>query len=547
MLRICRSLHTILQQLCIFSQQYSCIGCDKSAAKGHLLNSYKGYINMCNQNIDTCAKSYAENCAAPRRPAYDVIVIGGGMLGAFTARELSQYRLKVLVIEQAYDVGEGSTKANSGILYPGFHPRGGSLKGKSCATGNAMYDALCARLGVRMKRTGALFVAFNDEGEKKLRDKYENGVANGVPGMEIISGDAARGLEPALSQKVTKALYAPTAAVISPFDLIVAVSESAEENGVEFLFGAEVTDIRTVGGIVEVEAGGAVYTADFAVNAAGENAARIEGRLMPQDLIIKPKRGQYYVFDKQSGGLLRHIIFQAQESDEGGALLAPTVDGNLIAGPTSENVASYRNTETTAKGLERVERVAKKLIPALDMGKVITSFAGVRVNISNVEKEFKDFVIRESGPRVVSALGIKNPGMTASPYLAELIVKMLGRQGLDLIVDPEFRPELKRRLPFLKETPEKQKELYESDNRYARIVCRCEEITEGDVLAALRSPLPPKSLGGLKKRLRIGMGRCQGGFCTARVIEIMSRETGRPPDEILKGEKGSNLIKGWVK
>ena len=477
---------------------------------------------------------------------YDVIIIGGGIIGAFTARELSKYSLKVLVIEQAYDVGEGSTKANSGILYPGFHPRGGSLKGKACAAGNAAYDIICGQLGVPMKRVGSLFVAFNDEGEQKLRDKYDNGKINGVPGMKLISGDEARGMEPGLSPGVTKALYAPTAGIISPFDLIIAVSESAAENGVDFLFGTKVTGIRHKGKMVEVEAGNHVFFAGFAVNAAGENAAVIEGWLKPQDLVIKPKRGQYYVFDKQSCDL-RHIIFQAKESDEGGTLLTPTVDGNLLAGPTSENVVSYRHTETTGRGLEHVEKVARKLIPALDMGKVITSFAGVRVNISNVEKDFKDFVVRASGPRMVSALGIKNPGMTAAPFLAERIVEILRKQGLVLRENSDFSPALNRQRPFLNETPEKQKELYESDCRYARLVCRCEEITEGDILSALRSPLPPKSLNGLKKRLRIGMGRCKGGFCTGRVIEIMSRETGRAPREILKGTDGSNLIKGWVK
>lgn len=477
---------------------------------------------------------------------YDVIIIGAGIIGALTARELSKYKLSVLVIERAYDLGEGATKANSGILYPGFHPRGGSLKGISCVAGNARYDELCKQLGVSMKKIGSLFVAFHDEGEEKLKDKYEKGLANGVPGMEIISGETARQMEPILSHAVTRALYAPTTGIISPFELITAVSESAAQNGVEFLFESEVTGIRSEGDSVEAQTNKGTFSASFAVNAAGESAAVVEGWLRPQDLVIKPKRGQYYVFDKGRSSI-NHVIFQAQESDEGGTLLAPTVEGNLIAGPTSENVSSYQNTETTLQGLEHVERVAKKLIPALDMGKVITSFAGVRANISNVEKERKDFVIRESGPNVVSALGIKNPGMTSAPYLAEIIVKTLERQGFELAENLRFSPILNKHLPFLKETPEKQRELYARDSRYAKVVCRCEEITEGDIIHALCSPLPPKSLNGLKKRLRIGMGRCQGGFCTSRVIEIMSRETGCVPRDVLKGKDGSNLIKGWVK
>jgi len=477
---------------------------------------------------------------------YDVIIIGAGIIGALTARELSKYQLSVLVIEQAYDLGEGATKANSGILYPGFHQRGGSLKGISCVAGNAKYEELCGQIGVSMKKIGSLYVAFHDEGEEKLRDKYEKGLKNGVPNMEIISGEAARQMEPLLSPAVTRALYAPTTGIISPFELITAVSESAGQNGVEFLFDTSVTGLHAESNSVELETSGGAFSASFVVNAAGENAAVIEGWLKTQDLMIKPKRGQYYVFDKQTGGL-NHVIFQAQESDEGGTLLAPTVEGNLIAGPTSEDVSSYRNTETTRQGLLHVERVAKKMMPTLNMGKVITSFAGVRANITNVEKEQKDFVIRESSRNVVSVLGIKNPGMTAAPYLAEKIIEALEQQGLALSANPQFCPVLSRQLPFLKETPERQRELYARDCRYAKVICRCEEVTEGDIIHVLHSPLPPRSLNGLKKRLRVGMGRCQGGFCTSRIIEIMSRETGVVPQNIRKGTSGSNLIKGWVK
>jgi len=478
---------------------------------------------------------------------YDVIIIGCGIIGAFVARELSKYQLDVLALEQKDDVGEGATKANSGILYPGFHPRGGSLKGIACAEGNRMYDALCPQLGVPMKKIGSLYVAFHAEGEEMLREKLQKGRKNGTPGMEIISGAEARSLEPQLSPAVRQALYAPTTGIISPFALILAVTRSAQENGVSFSFGTKVTGLKLQqeGATVHTDAGS--FEGRYIVNAAGGNAAEVEGWLHPQDLMIRPRRGEYYLFDKQGSAGLRHVLYQAQETDEGGALLAPTIEGNLIAGPTSEDVPGYAHVETTRTGLARIERVVQKLLPEWDMGSAITSFAGVRANIKNLPKEQKDFFLRPLNGRVVSALGIKNPGMTAAPYLAGRVADLLQEQGLTLTARDRFKECPAQQRPFLQETPKRQRELFARDPRYGRVVCRCEGITEGDIVAALRDPIPPRSLNGLKKRLRVGMGRCQGSFCTTRIVEIVSRELGCAPWRVEKGLAGSSLIKGWVK
>lgn len=478
---------------------------------------------------------------------YDVIIIGSGIIGAFVARELSKYDLHILVIDRSHDVGEGATKANSGILYPGFHHRGGSLKGISCVNGNAMYDTICTELGVRMRRVGSLFVAFHPDGEKTLFEKYERGLENGVLDMEILSGEEAGSIEPLLSTGITKALYAPTAGIISPFELILAVTRSAYENGVGFSFETEASGIFEDKENLVLETNRGQMTAKYIVNAAGENANIVDGWIHPQDLIIKPRRGEYYIFDKQENDILKHIIYQVQETDEGGTLIAPTIDGNLIAGPTSDDVRSYNNVETTQEGFNHIEKVAKKILPKINMNNVITSFAGVRANITNVSKEEKDFVIRTTGSRMVSALGIKNPGMTAAPYLAIKIIELLQKQGLSLKPKSSYKAILKTQKPFLQETPEKQKELWEKDHRYGRVVCRCEHITEGDIIHVLNSPLPPKSISGLKKRLRVGMGRCQGSFCTQRIIEIVARETNCKPQEVKKYLKGSNYVKGSVK
>lgn len=478
---------------------------------------------------------------------YDVIIVGGGIVGMMTARILSRYQLRVLLLEQAEDLAEGAAKANSGVLYPGFHHRGGSLKGVACVRGNAQYERICSELHVPLKRTGALYTAFHPEGETMLLEKYHRGLENGVQGMKFLSGEEARRREPLLSPRVTKAIFAPNVSVVSPFALLFALAEHALQNGVEIWLGTAAQSIASQGETVLVETSRGTLESRYVINAAGENAAMLEGGVREEDLEIRPRRGQFLLFDKGVGDQIHHVLYQAQEQDEGGALVAPTVEGNLIAGPTSEDVPSYRHTETTAKGLSRVEQVAKKLLPSLSMNDVITQFAGIRTNIVNLSKEQKDFILRESAPHVVSALGIKNPGMTAAPDLADRLIHLLERQGLLLLSDPGYQSERMGSRPFLQETAERQAALFAEDPRNARVICRCEGITEGDVLRVLRGPLPPQTLSGLKKRLRLGMGRCQGGFCTGRALALMSEYLGVPPGAILQSPGTGSVLKGKVK
>jgi glycerol-3-phosphate dehydrogenase len=478
---------------------------------------------------------------------YDVAVLGGGILGTAIARRLSRYEVSVIVLEKAYDIGEGAAKANSGVLSAGFHPRGGSLKGISCVQGNASYGQICAELGVEMKYIGALYLAFHDKGREMIREKYERGIKNGAPDMRIISGGEARAMEPGLSPRVMEALYAPGAGIINVFQLVLRTAQSAWKNGVEFSFGREAKHMTFEGGCYVIETARGDVKARYVVNAAGEAAARAESWVRPADLIIKPRRGQFYVFDKQGADGIRHILYQAQENDEKGALLAPTVDGNILAGPTSENVSGYHRVDTTASGLLRVEQTAKKILPDLDMGRVIASFAGVRANIRNVAKEEKDFVIRKSAPQMVSALGVKNPGMTSAPYLARMAVDLLQEEGLRLEEKSGYNPFLEPFRKFVDCSEAEMEKRCKEEPGSARIVCRCEQVTEGDILRTLRDPISPGSLNGLKKRLRIGMGRCQGGFCVSRVIELLSKTWRVPPQAIVKSGPGSCLVKGKVK
>ena len=469
---------------------------------------------------------------------YDVAVIGAGVMGCMVARELARYQLDVVVLERAADVCEGSSKANSGLIHTGFHAREGSLKGLSTVEGNRLYTQIVQELEVPYKRIGALYCAFGPNGIERMQQKHARALANGAGDLPIISGDEARALEPRLSKDVLCAMVAESTGIISPFALVVACAENACSNGVQFVFNAKVERIEHLRGCWNLHTtSGVRFDARFVVNTAGDNAALLDAQVCPSELSISPRRGQYYVFDKQGSfgaasaagatGVplpIRHVLFQSQENGEGGTLLCPTVDGNLLAGPTSENVRDFKCAGTTAAGLEHVRRVAQKIIPDIQLGRVITSFAGVRANITNVEKEKKDFVLRMTDHGFVSALGIKNPGMTCAPALARRIVVMLGDEGLRLEENTAFNPHRARRTPFLECSADQQKALLQQDSSFGHVICRCENITEGDVRRELLGVLPPSDFEGVKHRLRTGMGRCQGGFCKPRVQAFFQEE-----------------------
>lgn len=477
----------------------------------------------------------------------DVVIIGSGIMGVTTARMLSKYKLNVTVLEKNYDIGEGSSKSNSGLLAAGFHPRIGSLKGISAVKGNEMYRQICKDLDVPVNYCGSLMVAYGPSSVDRIHEKYKKGIGNGAPGLKLISGDEAREMEPSLSNEVTEALYSPTTAIVDVFKLVYHSAKLANLNGVKFQMNTEVNDIIKNGDDFILKTNKGDIETHYVVNTAGEDADVLEGCFKEQELHIIPRRGQFYVFEKEEPCALNHVIYQAQESDEGGCLIAPTIDGNIIAGPNSEDVPTYKNTNTTKDGLDKIERVAKKIVPDLNMSKVITSFAGLRANIKNLSKEQKDFIIRSTVPGMVSALGIKNPGITSAPYLCELILKELEDAGLDLIKDENASDILNVQGNFLSCSKEEQIRLLREDADYGKIVCRCEKVTLGDIKRVLADPLPPVSLDGIKKRLRVGMGKCQGGFCTPELLEILSDVWEVPVEEICKSTKGSEITKGNVK
>ena len=477
----------------------------------------------------------------------DVVIIGSGIMGVTTARLLSRYKLKVAVLEKNYDIGEGSSKSNSGLLAAGFHPRIGSLKGISAVKGNEMYRKICKDLDVPVDYCGSLMVAYGQSSVDHIHEKYKKGIGNGAPGLKLISGDEAREMEPMLSKDVIEALYSPTTAIVDVFKLVYHSAQLASINGVKFYMNTNVESIEKDNDDFILKTNKGDIKTHFVVNTAGEDADVLEGCFKEQELHIIPRRGQFYVFEKETPCPLKHVIYQAQETDEGGCLIAPTIDGNIIAGPNSEDVPTYKNTNTTKEGLAKIERVAKKIVPDLNMSKVITSFAGLRANIKNLSKEQKDFIIRSTVPGMVSALGIKNPGITSAPYLCDIIVEKLKEDGLKLEIDENTSDVLNKQKNFFSCSKEEQALLLRKDKDYGKIVCRCEKVTLGDIKRVLTEPLPPTSLDGIKKRLRVGMGKCQGGFCTPELLEILSKVWEVPVEDICKSTDGSELVKGNVK
>ncbi len=472
---------------------------------------------------------------------YDVVVIGAGVVGCAIARQLSRYQLKLALIDAAEDVAMGASRANSAIVHAGYDCPPGSVEARLNVKGNAMYDSWCADLDVPIQRIGSLVIGFDEQDKKVLEDLYDRGQKNGVPGMEIISGDRAREIEPTLSSDVTCALYAATGAISCPYQMTIACAENAKENGCEWLLGRPVTDMKKVGGEIEITAGNETIVTKYVVNAAGVFADEISAMLGDTSFSIHPRKGEYMLLDRTATNV-NTVIFQTPSKLGKGVLVAPTVDGNMFAGPTAVEQEDKLDTSVSQEGIDQLSALSRKSVPSINLRSVITSFAGIRAQPST-----GDFVIcvSDACENLIQAAGICSPGLTSAPAIAEEVDSLLRGAGLELTEKADYNP-TRKAIPEIRHlSNEERAKLIEKDSRYGRIICRCETITEGEIVEAIHRGA--RSLDGVKRRTRAGMGRCQGGFCGPRVMEILSRELGIPMTELTKFGGNSRLLTGVLK
>ncbi len=470
----------------------------------------------------------------------DVAIIGCGIVGAAAAYTLSQYQLKLLILEKENDVAMGATRANSAIIHAGYDPLPGTLMARLNVEGNRMTPALCAALSVPFQKIGSLVLAFSEAELKTLQALFTRGTQNGVPELHLLGADELRRLEPAVSKEALGALYAPSAGIVNPWEYALALAEVAVQNGAELRRSSPVTALKKRDGYYEIQAGGTLFQARCVINAAGLESGRIHEMLCPKAFTIAPNSGEYYLMDKTEGTRARHVLFQCPNKDGKGVLIAPTVHGNLIVGPNARPTDGKR-VNTTAEGLQFVKETAAKTMKTIDYRQTIRTFAGVRANSDQA-----DFFIQESAPGFIDLACIKSPGLTAAPAIGLYCLELLRKAGLPLQKNNAAKTK-RTQIRFKQLSTAEKKALIRENPLYGRVICRCETITEGEITAAIHSPIPPCSVDGVKRRAGTGMGRCQGGFCGPKVLDILSRERGIPPLAILKDGANSEILAAETK
>lgn len=473
---------------------------------------------------------------------YDVAIIGCGIIGAATAYELSRYHLSVVVLEKRNDICDATTKANSAIIHAGYDPVPGTLMARLNVEGSALAGDLCRSLDVPYRQVGSLVLAFSDGELQTLKTLYERGVRNGVPGLSLLTASESRRMEPELSEETTGALWAPSAAVVNPWEYGIALAETAVKNGVELRLRTEVASIRkSKAGWYIGTAGGAAIEATYVVNAAGVESAAIHNMAAAPNFTILPSRGEYFLLDKSEGGRVSHVIFQCPNANGKGVLISPTVHGNLIVGPNAQSVEDREDVSNTTDGMEFVKHSALRSVPSLALRENIRNFAGIRAN-----SDRDDFILQVAAPGFIDLAGIRSPGLSAAPAIAREAVEHLKEEGLKTEQKEDWDG-TRRKVRFASLSADEKNRLIRENPAYGRVICRCETITEGEILDALHSPIPPCSIDGVKRRAGSGMGRCQGGFCGPRVLEIMAREYGVAPEKILQDGDGSYILTGETK
>lgn len=469
---------------------------------------------------------------------YDVAVVGAGVIGSLIARELSRYNIKIALVEKHNDMAMGTSKANSAIVHAGFDAKPGSLKAKLNVEGTALMPKLCKTLSVPFKPVGSLVVAFSDEEVETLGELLERGNTNGVPGLEIYDAAKLREAEPYISDEAKAALWAPSAGIVCPYELTIAAAENAVVNGAEFIRNFEVKKIDFDGSKFALSNGEKEISAKYVINAAGVYCDEIAALIGDTSVHTMPRKGEYMLCDKSVGKLANHTIFQCPSKMGKGILVTPTVDGNLLLGPSALDIEDKEDVATTAGTLSDVLEIAKKSVPCLTTREVITSFAGLRAHCDR-----DDFIIEpsEKNSQFINVAGIESPGLSSAPAIA-LYVKDMVIKALCCEEKSDFNPDREEPVRFRHMSNEERKAIIKKNPAYGRIICRCETITEGEILDAIHAPAGARDVDGVKRRTRAGMGRCQGGFCGSKVVELLARELGVEINEITKFGGNSKIL-----
>lgn len=473
---------------------------------------------------------------------YDVAIVGAGVVGSAIARELSKFKVKACVIEKDEDVCNGTSKANSAIVHAGFDAKPGTLKAKLNVRGNEMMDALSKELDFPFKRNGSLVVCTKDQDPALLDELVEKAKANGVE-VSVLEREELIEMEPNLADDVVKALYAPTGAIVCPFHLTMALAENAADNGVEFFLNTEVTMIEKKDDFYVITTDKDVIEAKTVVNAAGVYADKLNNMVSENKLEIIARRGQYCLLDKDAGNHVSKTIFQLPSKMGKGVLVTPTVHGNLLVGPTAEDIDDKEGINTTADGLGSLGVTSAQSVKNVPMRQVITSFAGLRAHEVN-----GDFVIGEAedAKGFFNAAGIESPGLSSAPAIGEMVASLVA-ESLGLEKNPDFNGTRKGILNPATLSMEERNELIKKQPAYGNIICRCEMISEGEILDAIHRTLGARSLDGVKRRTRAGMGRCQAGFCSPKTMEILEREVPMSMFDVTKNGKDAKIVYGYNK
>ncbi len=476
---------------------------------------------------------------------YDVVIIGAGVIGTMIARKLSMYDLSVCMLESGSDVAVGSSRANSGIVHAGYDAVPGTMKALLNVRGNKLYDKIARELDVPFKRIGSLVIAFSEPDMEKLQMLYQRGIDNGVSSLRILHSNAEIvQLEPNISPDAIGALYAPTAGITCPYELTVAAAENAVENGAELKLETRVSGVKYENDLFHIETNRGTVLSKYVVNAAGLYSDTVAQMAGDDIFSIMPRKGEYMLLDKRQGNIVNTVIFQVPTASGKGILVSPTVDGNLLTGPTASDIVDKEDLSTTTAGMNEVIKGALKSVPTINTRQVITSFAGLRAVPST-----GDFIIRYStnNKKFLHVAGIESPGLTAAPAIAEYVAELLEKAGLEFTAKSIYKIERKAIKKFSEASDNEKMKLIKSNRLYGNVICRCETVTEAEIVEAIRRPAGATNLDAIKRRTRAGMGRCQGGFCTPRIIEILARELAVPIESITKNEKNSLLLKGRTK